>query len=123
MFHIIVVFNTIEIISIETQQLKNKYSSFQDILLFNFSGKTINSTCLILNEQENIQETIYMENDKLEHLNESDIKKNCCVCKYFQKFNVVTKNNEFNELLKMNYSKFSTKQEQNLLVSLRNYIA
>ena len=64
-----------------------------------------------------------MENDKLEHLNESDIKKNCCVCKYFQKFNVVTKNNEFNELLKMNYSKFSTKQEQNLLVSLRNYIA
>ena len=100
MFHIIVVFNTIEIISIETQQLKNKYSSFQDILLFNFSGKTINSTCLILNEQENIQETIYMENDKLEHLNESDIKKIAASVNIFKNLMLLLKTMNL-----MNYSK------------------
>ena len=38
-----------------------------------------------------------MENDKFERLNENDVKKICRVCKYFEKFNALIKNNEFNE--------------------------
>ena len=59
--------------------------------------KKINWTCLNSNEQENIRETIYMENDKFERLNENDVKKIYRICKYFEKFNALIKNNKFNE--------------------------